>query len=264
MRRLARVPGTYVPSLYEVVVDDSTTRWGRAVPRAGEDVPEVVYKRCVADFAATEPVAQRIVPYLGVVQDRLSLEVLRGCARGCRFCQAGMTYRPVRERPVEQVVEATERALATSGYDEVSLSSLSTTDHSQCALIVNRLNDELGPRGVRVSIPSQRLDSFGVEMAAAVSGGRRGGLTFAPEAGSQRVPCVHTLFRVAARDVYHHRQIEAICQAESRNSTAGKGMADVKKRPPLHPKGRAASAPYTGMVLSSGLSMVESTLYFCA
>ena len=207
LRRLARVPGTYVPSLYEVVVDDSTTRWGRAVPRVGEDVPEVVYKRCVADFAATEPVAQRIVPYLGVVQDRLSLEVLRGCARGCRFCQAGMTYRPVRERPVEQVVEATERALATSGYDEVSLSSLSTTDHSQCALIVNRLNDELGPRGVRVSIPSQRLDSFGVEMAAAVSGGRRGGLTFAPEAGSQRL-----------RDVINKNVTEEDLERAARNA----------------------------------------------
>ena len=187
LRRLARVPGTYVPSLYDVVTDETTTRWGRAVPRAGEDVPEVVYKRCVRDLAATEPVAQRIVPYLGVVQDRLSLEVLRGCARGCRFCQAGMTYRPVRERPADQVVEAAGRALAASGYDEVSLSSLSTTDHSQCALIVRRLNEELGPRGVKVSIPSQRLDSFGVEMAAAVSGGRRGGLTFAPEAGSQRL-----------------------------------------------------------------------------
>ena len=187
LRRLARVPGTYVPSLYDVVTDETTTRWGRAVPRAGEDVPEVVYKRCVHDLAATEPVAQRIVPYLGVVQDRLSLEVLRGCARGCRFCQAGMTYRPVRERPADQVVEAAGRALAASGYDEVSLSSLSTTDHSQCALIVRRLNEELGPRGVKVSIPSQRLDSFGVEMAAAAAGGRRGGLTFAPEAGSQRL-----------------------------------------------------------------------------
>ena len=207
LRRLARVPGTYVPSLYDVVVDETTTRWGRAVPRAGEDVPAVVYKRCVADFAATEPVAQRIVPYLGVVQDRLSLEVLRGCARGCRFCQAGMTYRPVRERPAEQVVEAAGRALAQSGYDEVSLSSLSTTDHSQCALIVRRLNEELGPRGVKVSIPLQRLDSFGVEMAAAASSGRRGGLTFAPEAGSQRL-----------RDVINKNVTEEDLERAARNA----------------------------------------------
>ena len=99
---------------------------------------------------------------MGVVQDRLSVEVLRGCARGCRFCQAGMTYRPVRERPADQVVEASEAGLAQSGHDEVSLTSLSTTDHSQCAQILGRLNGSLADRGIRVSIPSQRLDSFGV------------------------------------------------------------------------------------------------------
>ena len=187
LRRLARVPGTYVPSLYEVRVDETSTRWGYAVPRAGEDAPEVVLKRCVPDLAATEAMAQRIVPYAGIVQDRLSLEVLRGCARGCRFCQAGMTYRPVRERPAEQVVDCGAEGLLASGHNEISLSSLSTTDHSQCAEILGGLNGRLAGRGVRVSIPSQRLDSFGVEMAAAVAGARRGGLTFAPEAGSQRL-----------------------------------------------------------------------------
>ena len=187
LRRLSRVSGTYVPSLYETRVDETSTRWGYAVPRPGGDVPEVVLKRCVNDFAATPAVAQRIVPYAGIVQDRLSLEVLRGCARGCRFCQAGMTYRPVRERPAEQVVAGGVEGLETSGHNEISLSSLSTTDHSQCAEILSGLNERLAGRGVRVSIPSQRLDAFGVEMAAAVAGARRGGLTFAPEAGSQRL-----------------------------------------------------------------------------
>ena len=187
LRRLARVPGTYVPSLYEVRVDETSTRWGYAVPRVGEDVPEVVFKRCVGDFTATPAVAQRIVPYAGIVQDRLSLEVLRGCARGCRFCQAGMTYRPVRERPAEQVVSCGVEGLLASGHNEISLSSLSTTDHSQCEQILRGLNERLAGRGVRVSIPSQRLDAFGVDMAAAVAGARRGGLTFAPEAGSQRL-----------------------------------------------------------------------------
>ena len=204
LRRLARVPGTYVPSLYEVRVDEGATRWGRAVPRAGEDVPQVVLKRCVNDFAATPPVA------MGIVQDRLSLEVLRGCARGCRFCQAGMTYRPVRERPAEQVVSASVEGLLASGHNEISLTSLSTTDHSQCARILNDMNEALDGKGIRVSIPSQRLDSFGVEMAAAVAGGKRGGLTFAPEAGSQRL-----------RDVINKNVSEEDLERAARNAFEG-------------------------------------------
>lgn len=187
LRRLAGVPGTYVPSLYEVVVDETSTRWGYAVPRLGEEVPRVVLKRAIGDLSQTPAVAQKIVPYMGIVQDRLSLEVLRGCARGCRFCQAGMTYRPVRERPADQIVSCGVEALLASGHNEISLSSLSTTDHSQCEEMLAGFNEELAERGVRVSIPSQRLDSFGVDMAAAVAGGRRGGLTFAPEAGTQRL-----------------------------------------------------------------------------
>ena len=185
--RLSRVQGVYVPSLYDIVVDEDSTRWGYAVAREGTGAPSVVYKRCIPDLAATEPVAQRMVPYMGIVQDRFAIEVLRGCARGCRFCQAGMTYRPVRERPASQVGDAVDDGLMTSGYDECSLSSLSTTDHSQCEEILHRLAERIEGKGVRVSIPSQRLDSFGVDMAAAVSGSRKGGLTFAPEAGTQRL-----------------------------------------------------------------------------
>lgn len=184
---LAGVQGTYVPSLYDVVIDESSTRWGYAVPREGTRAPEVVYKRCVPHLSDFDAFSQRIVPYMGVVQDRMALEVLRGCARGCRFCQAGMTYRPVRERPHDQVVEACERGLLTTGYAEVSLSSLSTTDHSHCKEMVRALNERFAESGVRISIPSQRLDSFGIDMAAATSEGRRSGLTFAPEAGSQRL-----------------------------------------------------------------------------
>lgn len=187
LRELAKIPGTYVPGLYEVRHDDACTPHGYTVPRAGEDVPEVVHKRVVADFGATDPVPQSVVPFAQLVHDRLSIEVLRGCARGCRFCQAGMTYRPVRERTPDQIVSAVMRGLEKTGYDEVSLTSLSTTDHSCCPEVLSRLNRRLADTGIRISIPSQRLDSFGIDMALQVAGEKKGGLTFAPEAGSQRL-----------------------------------------------------------------------------
>lgn len=187
LRGIAEVPGTYVPALYEVKHDETSTVHGYAVPREGERVPPVVYKRVVKDFGATDPVSQSVIPYAQLVHDRLSVEVLRGCARGCRFCQAGITYRPVRERSADQVVSAVMRGLAETGYDEVSLTSLSTTDHSCCEQILSRLNRRLEYTGISVSIPSQRLDSFGVDMALQVAGEKKGGLTFAPEAGSQRM-----------------------------------------------------------------------------
>ena len=187
LRERAKIPGTYVPSLYEVRHDEACTPHGYTVPRAGEDVPEVVHKRVVADFGATDPVPQSVVPFAQLVHDRLSIEVLRGCARGCRFCQAGMTYRPVRERTPDQIVSAVMRGLEKTGYDEVSLTSLSTTDHSCCPEVLSRLNRRLADTGIRISIPSQRLDSFGIDMALQVAGEKKGGLTFAPEAGSQRL-----------------------------------------------------------------------------
>ena len=185
LRALADIPGTYVPSLYEVKSGEGCGPHGHAVPLDG--VPEVIRKRVVADFGATDPVPQSVVPFAQLVHDRLSIEVLRGCARGCRFCQAGMTYRPVRERTPDQIVSAVVSGLKKTGYDEVSLTSLSTTDHSCCAGVLERLNRRLEDTGIRVSIPSQRLDSFGIDMAARVAGEKKGGLTFAPEAGSQRL-----------------------------------------------------------------------------
>lgn len=213
---LSRIPGVYVPSLYEVIHDEGSTRWARAVPREGTGAPAVVTKACIPDLSATPPVAQKIVPYMDIVQDRLAIEVLRGCARGCRFCQAGMTYRPVRERPEDQIVSATIEGLAESGHNEVSLTSLSTTDHSQCARMLNSLNASLGEQGICVSIPSQRLDSFGIEMATAVAGGKRGGLTFAPEAGTQRL-----------RDVINKNVTQEDLLASCRTAFAG-GYSAVK------------------------------------
>ncbi|MDY2776936.1 MAG: TIGR03960 family B12-binding radical SAM protein [Collinsella sp.] len=187
LRELAQIPGTYVPSLYDISHDGPCTPHGYAVPQAGSGAPEVVYKRVVRDFGATEALTQSVIPYTELVHDRLSVEILRGCARGCRFCQAGITYRPVRERTPDQIVSAVTRGLSQTGYDEVSLTSLSTTDHSCCEQILSRLNRRLEDTGISVSIPSQRLDSFGVDMALQVAGEKKGGLTFAPEAGSQRM-----------------------------------------------------------------------------
>ena len=182
---LAQIPGVYVPLLYSAQQD----AFGRThvVPVEGSGAPEKVVKRVVADFKALDPVNTTLVPYPQVVQDRLAVEVLRGCARGCRFCQAGMTYRPVRERPADQIVAAVMRGLACTGYDQVSLTSLSTTDHSNLEDVLRRLNANLSGKGISVSLPSERLDSFGVEMAKLVAGEKKGGLTFAPEAGTQRM-----------------------------------------------------------------------------
>ena len=163
VEQLASIAGNYVPSLYEVRYDEPCSLHGYTVPREGKDAPTVVYKRVVEDFGATNPLSQSCVPYAQLVHDRLSIEILRGCARGCRFCQAGMTYRPVRERSADQIVSSVIQGLEKTGYDEVSLTSLSTTDHS-CI-----------------------RDVLGVDMAESVAGEKKGGLTFAPEAGSQRM-----------------------------------------------------------------------------
>ena len=181
---LTQISGCYVPSLYEVVSDDDGSF--RAVPTT-ECAPEQVVRRVFTGFPSRPAYEPCLVPFTEVVHDRLNVEVLRGCTRGCRFCQAGMMYRPVRERSAESIIAAVEEGLAKTGYDEVSLTSLSTTDHSQIAQILRSLNARYADKGVRISIPSQRLDSFGAEMADLVAGRKKGGLTFAPEAGTQRL-----------------------------------------------------------------------------
>ena len=188
LRALAReVGGAYVPSLYRWRGEAEAQAAGSWVEPLFDDVPPVVDKRVFTGFATSDAYEPMVVPYTEVVHDRLNVEVLRGCARGCRFCQAGMMYRPVRERSADNIVSAVVRGLADTGYDEVSLTSLSSTDHSQIAEILTRVNGACAGTGVRVSVPSQRLDAFGVEMAELVAGQKKGGLTFAPEAGTQRL-----------------------------------------------------------------------------
>ena len=182
VKGLAEIAGTYVPSEYEV--DPNT---GKTIPIA--DAPAIVQKRVYAGFSESDAWEPCVVPFQDIVHDRLNVEILRGCARGCRFCQAGMMYRPVRERSANNIVSAVKRGIEETGYEEVSLTSLSTTDHSQIKEILTRLNKEVAKpgSGIRISIPSQRVDSFGVEMAELVCGAKRGGLTLAPEAGTQRL-----------------------------------------------------------------------------
>jgi radical SAM family uncharacterized protein len=179
---LARVPGVYVPSLYEPA---DAAHPARPIP--GSAAPAVVCKRVVADFDAMRSPVCPIVPFMDVVHDRANIEVLRGCTRGCRFCQAGMIYRPVRERSADTIVRDALAQLACSGQEELSLSSLSTTDHSTIEEVLRRLSAALAGRAVNVGLPSLRVDSFGVAMARLVGEGARGGLTFAPEAGTQRL-----------------------------------------------------------------------------
>ncbi len=182
LRALARVPGLYVPSLYDPADDKAPAR-----PRAGTSAPEEVVKRIVADLGSHRSPSCPVVPFMDVVHDRANIEVLRGCTRGCRFCQAGMIYRPVRERTADDIVRDALAQLRCTGQEELSLTSLSTTDHSQIAEVLRRLTTALRGRAVSIGLPSLRLDAFGVDMARLVGEGNRGGLTFAPEAGTQRL-----------------------------------------------------------------------------
>ncbi|WP_225749344.1 TIGR03960 family B12-binding radical SAM protein [Paraeggerthella sp. Marseille-Q4926] len=187
LRTLAQQPGCYVPSLYRWRDEATAQQEGSWIEPLEVEAPVRIDKRLFEGFAESPGWEPCVVPFTEVVHDRLNVEILRGCARGCRFCQAGMMYRPVRERSADNVVASVVSGLAETGYDEVSLTSLSSTDHSQIADILTRLNRACDGKGVRISVPSQRLDSFGVDMAELVAGQKKGGLTFAPEAGTQRL-----------------------------------------------------------------------------
>jgi radical SAM family uncharacterized protein len=188
LRDLAAVPGVYVPSMYEVSYDGP--RLVATTPRY-PDVPETVDKRTVADLAEWPYPKRPLAPLTEVVHDRLSVEVFRGCTRGCRFCQAGMITRPVRERPAEQVRTMVREGLRRTGQDEVALTSLSTADFSGIETLVEAIgSDPLACGPTSISLPSLRVDAFTVGVAAGVAGGRRSGLTFAPEAGSWRLRSV--------------------------------------------------------------------------
>jgi radical SAM family uncharacterized protein len=179
------LPGAYAPSLYEVSYEPD----GRvaAVTPAADGVPELVERRIVADLDAAPAPIRPVVPFVESVHDRLAVEIMRGCAHGCRFCQAGATYRPLRTRSVERILEIVGEGLASTGYDEVGLLSLSSSDYPHLAELVRRLNARHGKAGVSVSLPSLRVNEGLAAVPELVSAVRKGAITVAPEAGTERL-----------------------------------------------------------------------------
>jgi radical SAM family uncharacterized protein len=185
LHELALIPGVYVPSMYEVAYAGPDIE---AVTPRYPDVPARVEKRTISDLGAWPYPKHQLVPLTEVVHDRLNVEIFRGCTRGCRFCQAGMITRPVRERPAEQVRQMVSDGLARTGYDEVSLTSLSSADYSGIDKVVTGIIDDPACGGqVSVSLPSLRVDAFTVGIASEIQKVRRTGLTFAPEGGTWRM-----------------------------------------------------------------------------
>jgi len=184
LQEVAKIPGVYVPSLYEhVYAPDGTIE--KIVPQAG--APEVVTKRIVQNLDKAYYPTKGIVPSTEIVHDRMNLEIFRGCIRGCRFCQAGYCYRPVRSKSPEVLIQQAKEMTEDSGMSEITLSSLSTSDYKRLPELADGLLDYCTPRSINLSLPSLRADNFSDELMKKVQKVRKSGLTFAPEAGTQRL-----------------------------------------------------------------------------
>ncbi|MDD4752826.1 MAG: TIGR03960 family B12-binding radical SAM protein, partial [Desulfitobacteriaceae bacterium] len=185
LQEAARIKGVYVPGFYEVSYHQDGTI--KQVEPVLEGIPPVVFKRVVKDFDNAAFPTRTLVPHTETIHDRVMLEVLRGCSRGCRFCQAGVIYRPVRERDADKLLAQAEELVGSTGYEEIALTSLSTADYTCVEPLIKKLLDRYGEKGVGVSLPSLRVDAFSVNLARQVQEVRKSGLTFAPEAGTQRL-----------------------------------------------------------------------------
>lgn len=185
LQRIARIPGCYVPSFYDVTYKED----GRieAIVPNDSNAPAVITKAILKDMNAFTPPTNFVVPMVGAVHDRAQIEVLRGCVRGCRFCQAGFLYRPMRQRSADMLDQAAQTLCANTGYDEVSLTSLSTSDHSQLETLLDEMEPWTKREHVSISLPSLRIDNFSESLIEKTNKVRKSGLTFAPEAGTQRL-----------------------------------------------------------------------------
>lgn len=180
-----QIPGIYVPMFYDAEYQEDGTL--HSFTRNYEKAPEMIEKQVLMDVTHAPYPKAPVVPFIKATQDRVVLEIQRGCIRGCRFCQAGMIYRPTRERDVEELKKWADTMLKTTGYEEISLSSLSSSDYSKLPELINYLMEICPERGVNISLPSLRIDAFSLDVMKKVQDIKKSSLTFAPEAGSQRM-----------------------------------------------------------------------------
>ncbi len=200
LRILANIPGIYVPKFYAPVYHEDGTI--KEYVKTYAEAPDVIEKRIVEDLDLVDFPEETIVPFIDVVHDRAVVEIFRGCTRGCRFCQAGMIYRPVRERSGEKIKELALNQIKATGHEELSILSLSTSDHSEIEPLVEDLMSVCKENNVALSLPSLRLDSFSFKVLEEIQGYKKSGLTFAPEAGTQRLRNVINK-SITDHDIYH-------------------------------------------------------------
>ncbi|MCM8760875.1 MAG: TIGR03960 family B12-binding radical SAM protein, partial [Candidatus Omnitrophica bacterium] len=205
LRALAKIPGVYVPSLYSVEYNsDGTIK--RFAP-SEDDIPAKISKRTLKDLDSTYYPIKQIVPNIGIIHDRIAIEVMRGCKHACKFCQAASIYRPCRERSSEKVLELARAAYAATGYDEVSLLSLSSVDYSAIRKVIDDLNQEFCAKAVSISVPSLRIEQMTKDIPLLISKVKKSGLTFAPEAGSD------SLRKILGKAVDMSRLFDAVAES---------------------------------------------------